>query len=132
MYVPLVLFITMTGSGSLKRTFKSCPDFSGTHLGIDGGVLGRGVARRGIVATAPAVGSAGAAAAAAEGGSGLKRAIGTAKIMGAGGGGGGGGAGGGGGGARGRALVPLAPSATSLGQVGLDTFFFVEDIGCVV
>lgn len=61
-----------------------------------------GVARQGVVATAPAVGSAGL-----ESGSVVKRATGAVNF-----------AGGGGGGGRGRQLVPLAPSATSLGQVG--------------
>lgn len=90
--------------GSLKRTFKSCPDFSGAYLGVGRGAFTMGVARQGIVATAPAVGSAGL-----ESGGGLKRATGAIQI-----------AGGGGGGGRGRQLVPLAPSATSLGQVRKD------------
>lgn len=95
-----------TSTGSLKRTFKSCPDFTDAQLGFGGapgGMFAGGFQQQGMVTTAPAVGST-----TTEGGG-----VNSAGVPVFGGGGSGGG-----GMNTGRPLVPLAPMAAPSEQVG--------------
>lgn len=93
-------------TGSLKRTFKSCPDFTEAQLdsgGAPGGTLSGDIQQQGTVTTAPAVGST-----VTE--SGGVNSVGVPVF--------GGGGSGGSGMNTGRPLVPLAPMTASSEQVG--------------
>ena len=92
-------------TGSLKRTFKSCPDFTEAQLdygGQPGGRLVGGIQQQGTVTTAPAVGST-----LTESGGINNTGV---PVL-------GGGGSGGSGVNTGRPLVPLAPMAASSEQV---------------